>query len=110
MSSEKQNIKIKVVLSATSGAWGYLFEKEERVKELEKFKLELEKLKNELPKDLILEVYSFKDTNEEIDFVNSLNGDDVVLYAALSFETPGLSILLEKDIPIIFYQQMYAGH
>jgi len=110
MSSEKQNIKIKVVLSATSGAWGYLFEKEEGVKELEKFKLELEKLKNELPKDLILEVYSFKDTNEEIDFVNSLNGDDVVLYAALSFETPGLSILLEKDIPIIFYQQMYAGH
>lgn len=33
-----------------------------------------------------------------------------MLYAALSFETPGLSILLEKDIPTIFYQQMYAGH
>lgn len=33
-----------------------------------------------------------------------------MLYVALSFATPGLNILLEKNVPMIFYQQMYAGH
>ncbi|MGC9014881.1 MAG: hypothetical protein ACP5KW_10950 [Thermoproteota archaeon] len=106
----QEKIKIKAILSATSTAWGHLFKEEERMNELEKFKSELENLRNELPKDLILEIHSFKDASEEINFVRSLNNDDMVLYVALSFETPGLSTLLEKDIPTIFYQQMYAGH
>ncbi|MDO9575630.1 MAG: hypothetical protein Q7J55_03795 [bacterium] len=103
-------IKINVVLSATDGAWGYLFQKEERGKEIEGFRRKLEKAKENLPEDLELGIHSFKDSSEEINFVSLLNKEDVVIYCALSFATPGLKILLEKNISMIYYQQMYAGH
>jgi hypothetical protein len=92
----EEGVNIKVILSATSAAWGYLFEKEERIKEIERFKNDLEKLKDLLPKDLNLEIHAFAETDEEINFVKTLNNSDAVLYVALSFATPGLNILLEK--------------
>jgi L-fucose isomerase-like protein len=108
--AQEEGVNIKVILSATSAAWGYLFEKEERIKEIERFKYELEKLKDRLPEDLDLEIHAFTEADEEINFVKTLNSSDAVLYVALSFATPGLNILLEKKVPMIFYQQMYAGH
>jgi hypothetical protein len=39
----EEGVNIKVILSATSAAWGYLFEKEERIKEIERFKNEFGK-------------------------------------------------------------------
>jgi len=103
-------IKIKVILSITNRAWGYLFKEEERIKELERFKVDLAKIEENLPEDLKLEIYSFQDASKEINFVSSLNREDAVVYCALSFATPGLKTLLEKDMPMIFYQKMYAGH
>jgi len=103
-------VKIKVILSATGTAWGYLFKEEERIKELNRFKNSLENIKGELPEDLELEVHSFKDIPEETNFISSLTKEDFAIYVALCSGTPGLKILLEKDISMVYYQQMYAGH
>jgi len=103
-------VKIKVVVSATNRAWGYLFKEEERKKEIERFKKKLEGIKDKLPEDLELEIHSFTNSSEEINFISSLNGKEPVIYCGLSAGTPGLKILLEKNIPMIFYQQMYAYH
>jgi len=103
-------VNIKVILSTTSGAWGYLFKKEEREKEIERFRRKLEKVKENLPEDLELETHSFKDSSEEINFVSSLNKEDPIIYCGLSTGTPGLKVLLEKNTPMIYYQQMYASH
>ena len=103
-------VKIKVVLSATNRAWGYLFKEEERKREIERFKKKLEEIKDKLPEDLELEIHSFTNSSEEINFISSLNGKESVIYCALSAGTPGLKILLEKNIPMVFYQQMYAYH
>jgi hypothetical protein len=103
-------VKMVVILSATRNAWGYLFKEEEREREIKRFRKELDKIYEGLPEDLKVEVHSFTDASRETEFVNSLGTEDPVVYCALSFGTPGLDILLEKKIPIIFYQQMYAGH
>ena len=103
-------VNIKVILSVTSGGWGYLFKEEERTKELERFKGSLAKIEESLPEDLKLEIHSFQDASREVNFVSSLDRDDAVVYCALSFATPGLETLLKKDVSMIFYQQMYAGH
>lgn len=103
-------VNINVILSATSGGWGYLFKEEEREREIKRFKEELERVKEKLPKDLMLELHPFTDSSKEVDFISSLNEKEPVIYCALSFNTPGLRILLEKNIPMIYYQQMYAGH
>jgi hypothetical protein len=71
--------------------------------------MNLEKLKDLLPKDLNLKIHAFTEADEEINF-KTLNSSDAVHHVALSFATPGLNILLEKNVPMIFYQQMYAGH
>ena len=73
-------VNFKVILSVTGGAWGYLFDKEERVEELERFKNNLANIKENLPKDLNLEVHSFEDASEEVNFVSSLNEEDIVIY------------------------------
>jgi len=102
--------EISVILSATSGAWGYLFKEEERKKEIQRFEKRLDSIRGEIPEDLKIKVHSFTDASEETRFVNSLGSEEPVVYCALSFRTPGLGTLLEKKIPMIFYQQMYAGH
>ena len=103
-------VNVKVIISATRMAWSYLFKREEREKEIERFKRKLEKLKENLPEDLELQIHSFKDSLREINFVSSLNKEEPVIYCGLSTGTPGLKIILEKNIPMIYYQQMYAGH
>jgi L-fucose isomerase-like protein len=103
-------VSMNVILSATGNAWGYLFKEEEREKEIQRFEKKLNGIKGELPEDLDMEIHSFTDASEETNFVDSLSDEDLVVYCALSFRTPGLNILLGKNIPMIFYQQMYAGH
>ncbi|MCD6509024.1 MAG: hypothetical protein J7L11_01340 [Thermoprotei archaeon] len=103
-------VRIKVILSATGPAWGYLFKKEERVRELEDFQNILKAIQPRLPADLELEVHTFLDANDELAFVNALSNNDLVVYVALAFPTPGLNTILEKGVPLIFYQKMYAGH
>ena len=71
-------VKIKVVLSATNRAWGYLFKEEEG----ERFKKKLEEIKDELPEDLELEIHSFTNSSEEINFISSLNGKGPVILPA----------------------------
>ena len=72
-------VKIKVVVSATNRAWGYLFEEEERKEEIERFKKKLEGIKDKLPEDLELEIHSFTNSSEEINFISSLNGKEPVI-------------------------------
>jgi len=103
-------VKINTILSATSEAWGYLFKEEERKKEIERFRNNLKKIKDKLPEDIELEIYSFINSSEEINFISSLNKNDIAIYCPLSFATPGLKILIKKGISMIYYQQMYAGH
>jgi len=103
-------MKVKVILSATSTAWGHLFTEEDKKREIENFKKFFEELRRTLPEDLTLEIHSFIDREDEIRFVESLSKDDPVLYVALSFSTPGLDTLLANRNPMIFFQKMYAGH
>lgn len=103
-------IKIQVILSATSEAWGSLFTEEERKKEIETFRKSLIDNKEKLPEDLILDIKSFLDSSLEEEYVSSLSEEVPIVYVALAFRTPGLDILLERRNPMVFHQKMYAGH
>lgn len=100
--------KLRTIFAAPRQSWGGLFTKEERVREIEKFKSKLNEVKPLLPNLEFIE----EELRDRKDFakLDEERGEDGLLFFNLGFADEAIFKAMDMGLPMVLFVEPYSSH